>query len=92
MRVGDQLIIFTEVLYRISLNARILKSMAATRVCIRAHNFATIRHGAKVLTLPCSGDIQLSNVVNNSFSTKCGEWLVYAELVTYIYVINKACL
>ena len=83
MRADGQLTIFTKVFYGISLNAHFSKSMAATRACIRARNFVTVCHSAKTLTSPCSADIQLSNGVNNLFSTKCGEWLVYAEPVTY---------
>ena len=84
MRAGGQLTIFMEVLYGISLNTRFSKSMAATHMCIRAHNLASVRHSAKALTSPCSADIQLSNGVNNSISTKCSKWLVYAEPVTYV--------
>ena len=57
--------------------------MFATRVRIRRRSFATARSIAKLKPPLCSAESKLPIGVKIPFSTKCGEWVIYAELVTY---------
>ena len=58
--------------------------MFATRVRIRRHSFATARSIAKLKPPLCSAESKLPIGVKIPFSTKCGEWVIYAEPVTFL--------
>ena len=64
--------------------------MFATRVCTQRHSFATARLIAKLKPPLCSAESKLPIGVKTPFSTKCGEWVIYAEPVTYIH--QKYCM
>ena len=57
--------------------------MFATRVHTRRCSFATARSIAKLKPPLCSAESKLSIGVKIPFSTKCGEWVIYVEPVTY---------
>ena len=57
--------------------------MFATRVRTRRCSFATARSIAKLKPPLCSAESKLPIGIKIPFSTKCGEWMIYAEPVTY---------
>ena len=57
--------------------------MFATRVHTRRRSFATARSIAKLKPPLCSAESKLPIGVKIPFSTKYGEWAIYAEPVTY---------
>ena len=57
--------------------------MFATRVRTRRRSFATAWSIAKLKPPLCSAENKLPIGVKIPFSTKCGEWVIYAEPVTY---------
>ena len=57
--------------------------MFATRVRTRRRSFATARPIAKLKPPLCSAESKLPIGVKIPFSTKCSEWVIYAEPVTY---------
>ena len=57
--------------------------MFATHVRTRRRSFATARSIAKLKPPLCSAESKLPIGVKIPFSTKCGEWVIYAEPVTY---------
>ena len=56
--------------------------MFATRMRTRWRSFATARSIAKLKPPLCSAESKLPIGVKIPFSTKCGEWVIYAEPVT----------
>ena len=57
--------------------------MFATRVRIRRRSFATAWSITKLKPPLCSVESKLSIGVKIPFSTKYGEWVIYAEPVTF---------
>ena len=57
--------------------------MFATHVRTQRRSFATARSIAKLKPPLCSVESKLPIGVKIPFSTKCGEWVIYAEPVTY---------
>ncbi len=80
MCVCDELMLQRDI-YGESTIARFSQSMVATRVRSWKHNSATVRTIAKIR--PSAKD-RLAVRAKILFSTKCGEWVVYAEMVTII--------
>ena len=58
--------------------------MFATCVRTRSRSFATARSIAKLKPPLCSAESKLPIGVKIPFSTKCGEWVIYAEPVTFV--------
>ena len=63
--------------------------MFATHVRTRRRSFATARSIAKLKPPLCSAESKLPIGVKIPFSTKCGEWVIYAEPVTYVCLLNR---
>ena len=65
--------------------------MFATRVRTQRHSFATARLIAKLKPPLCSAENKLRIGVKIPFSTKYGEWVIYAEPVTYVILLRQFC-
>ena len=61
--------------------------MFVTRVRTQRRSFATAWPIAKLKPALCSVESKLPIGVKIPFSTKCGEWVIYAELVTIIVTL-----
>ena len=64
--------------------------MFATRVCTQSRSFATAWSITKLKPPLCSAESKLPIGVKIPFSTKCVEWVIYAEPVTIIKVVEFA--
>ena len=58
----------------------------SVRSRMRHHNFATVSAKNKVKISSYSAYFELQNGIKNAITQKCGEWVVYACTVTYIYI------
>ena len=68
--------------------------MFVTCVRTRRHSFATARSIAKLKPPLCSAESKLPIGVKIPFLTKYGEWVIYAEPVTYVrftYSVKGTC-
>ena len=64
--------------------------MFAKHVRTQRHSFATARSITKLKPPLCSAESKLPIGVKIPFSTKCGEWVIYAEPVTYYSMTHGA--
>ena len=58
-------------------------------MCTRSRSFATARSITKLKPPLCSAESKLPIGVKIPFSTKCGEWVIYAEPVTFILFTQR---